>query len=168
MICFFFIILETVGAYLSDSIAIFTDVIHLLSDLLGFVFSLFSVYLATKKAPKEYSYGYVRAEILGALFSVIIIWIMSLWILMESYVRFMRIIRNEPIYLNPTYMLATSILGLIINIIMALSLHGHGHGHHHGHDHGHNHDHNHDHSHEHNHDHIHEDDHSHNHDEEKV
>ena len=46
-LCSFFILIESIGAYLSNSIAIFTDVIHLLSDLLGFVFSLLSIHLAT-------------------------------------------------------------------------------------------------------------------------
>lgn len=46
-LCSFFICIEIVGAYMSNSIAIFTDVVHLLSDLLGFVFSLISVHLAT-------------------------------------------------------------------------------------------------------------------------
>lgn len=46
-LCSFFILIELFGAILSNSIAIFTDVVHLLSDLLGFVFSLISVYLAS-------------------------------------------------------------------------------------------------------------------------
>jgi Co/Zn/Cd efflux system component len=49
----FFICLEALGAYISNSIAIFTDVLHLFSDLLGFVLSLLSVYYAAKKASKE-------------------------------------------------------------------------------------------------------------------
>ena len=46
LLCVTFIIVESIGAYLSNSIAIFTDVIHLFSDLLGFLFSLISVHLA--------------------------------------------------------------------------------------------------------------------------
>ena len=42
--------IEGIGAYISNSIAIFTDVVHLLSDLLGFIFSLVSIVLSTKKA----------------------------------------------------------------------------------------------------------------------
>ena len=43
-LCLFFIVVESIGAQLSKSIAIFTDVAHLLSDLFGFVLSLTSVY----------------------------------------------------------------------------------------------------------------------------
>lgn len=122
-LCSFFIIAEIIGAYLSNSIAIYTDVIHLSSDLLGFLFSLVSVHYASLKSTKEYSYGYLRAEILGALSSVIIIWVMSLWIGRVSYVRFMKIVRHQPVHLDPSYMVITSLLGLTINIIMALTLH---------------------------------------------
>ena len=96
-ICSFFIVLEAIGAYLSNSIAIFTDLIHLLSDLLGFLFSLLFVVLSTKKAPKEYTYGYIRAEIIGALCSVLIIWIMSIWIAIESINRLIKILKHQPV-----------------------------------------------------------------------
>lgn len=43
-------ILESIGAAISKSIAIFTDVIHMFSDLLGFVISLISLYYSKKKA----------------------------------------------------------------------------------------------------------------------
>lgn len=153
--------------------------IHLLSDLLGFLFSLLFVVLSTKKAPKEYTYGYIRAEIIGALCSVLIIWIMSIWIAIESITRLIRILKHQHVHIDPTFMLLTSILGLFINIIMALTLHGHGHGHGHSHGHGHGHDHSHDnhdhkndnseneghhHKHDHKHDHEHEHKHDHNHD----
>lgn len=97
IICIF-ILIEAFGALISNSIAIFTDVIHLFSDLLGFVFSLISVILAKRKASKSHSYGYVRAEILGALCSVIIIWGMTIWIASKAYFRLVKIINHEDIY----------------------------------------------------------------------
>ena len=86
-ICLFFIFVEAIGAAISNSIAIFTDVIHLFSDLLGFIFSLISIYLTSKKANLKNSYGFIRAEILGALISVIIIWGMTIWIAFRAFER---------------------------------------------------------------------------------
>ncbi len=154
-ICFLFILIELIGAKISNSIAIFTDVAHLFSDLLGFLFSYISVTLSTRKASDKMSFGLVRAEIIGALSSVIIIWAMSIWIAYEAIVRMVKIINHETILINPKAMLITSFLGFLINLIMAFCLHGEGHGHSHGkhkhkHSHGeHNHDHNHDHDHDH-------------------
>ncbi len=39
----FFIIVQTIGGIMSGSIAIFTDTAHLLSDLIGFAISIFSL-----------------------------------------------------------------------------------------------------------------------------
>lgn len=156
IICSIFIILEAIGAYISNSIAIFTDVAHLFSDLIGFIISLISVNLAKKRASLTHSYGYIRAESVGALFSVIIIWGLTIWILFKSI---HRLVYREYDNLNPFYMLASAILGLFVNIIMAVFLHGlghgHGHGHSHDHDHGHGHDHGHKHDNGHKHDHNH-------------
>ena len=43
ILCFFFIILESIGAYYSQSIAIFSDVAHLFSDLVGFLIAWFAI-----------------------------------------------------------------------------------------------------------------------------
>jgi zinc transporter 2 len=158
MICLFFIIVEAIGAYISKSIAIFSDVTHLLSDLLGFFVSLFAVYLGNKKASKTHSYGYVRAEIIGALFSVIFIWIMTIFIFIEAIDRLKRIINKETIEIDPLVMIITSFVGLGVNIIMACFLHGTGTGHKCSHGHGHGHDHDHSHGHNHHHGHSHSDD----------
>ena len=154
-ICLFFICVEAIGAYISKSIAIFADVTHLLSDLLGFIVSLISVYLASKKANKKHSFGFVRAEIIGALFSVIFIWIMTVFILYEAIDRFVRVIGGEVIKIDPLVMLVTSFIGLGVNVVMACFLHGTGtnhthncgggHDHKHGHSHGHKHHDHHDH-----------------------
>ena len=45
-LCFTFIIIESIGAFISKSIAILTDAIHLFSDLFGFMLSLLAVYLS--------------------------------------------------------------------------------------------------------------------------
>lgn len=46
LLCIFFITMEALGAYFSNSIAIFTDVGHLFSDLIGFIVSLISIFLS--------------------------------------------------------------------------------------------------------------------------
>lgn len=49
------------GGVLSNSLALFTDVLHLASDLISFLVSLLSMYLAKKSATKRMSFGYYRA-----------------------------------------------------------------------------------------------------------
>ena len=78
---------ELVGGYISGSLAIMTDAAHLASDVSGFVVSLFALYLAERKATITLSYGFKRAEIIGAILSIIIIWFLTGVLLLEAYVR---------------------------------------------------------------------------------
>lgn len=147
---------EVVGGYLANSLAIMTDAAHLLSDLAGFLISIKALNISKRRADAKMSYGYHRSEILGALGSVLIIWVLAVMLLYEGIKRMITVPELEP-----TIMLISSILGLLFNGIMMWLLHyagidehGHGHGHHHDDSHdGHHHDHSHDHSHDHHHDH---------------
>ena len=178
IICTIFMIIEILGGYLANSIAIMSDAAHLLSDLLGFVISIVSIFISRKVAKNEMSYGYHRAEIIGALVSVVLIWALTVWLLYEATLR----VINIPV-VNGLIMIVIAIIGFSFNVIMGLVLahqgiahshglqkcdhdheHGHEHGHDHDHDHGHGHDHDHEHEHEHEHDHHGHDHHEHDHD----
>eukprot|EP00122_Pirum_gemmata_P003685 Pgem_evm1s3335 len=74
IICFLFMIGEVVGGYLSGSLAIMTDAAHLLSDFASMLISLFALWLAGRPATSKLTFGYHRAEILGAMISVFMIW----------------------------------------------------------------------------------------------
>lgn len=90
-------IVEFIGGFISNSTAIKTDATHLLSDFFGFLFSLISVYLTRRKSTHKHSYGYVRAEILGALLSVFIIWGMTAYISYEAIDKIIRIVNEEDV-----------------------------------------------------------------------
>ncbi|KAL4445153.1 hypothetical protein ABPG74_021966 [Tetrahymena malaccensis] len=158
-IAFIFLVAEIVGGVISGSLAILSDAAHMFSDLSGFFISIVAVWISSKPASKSLSFGYHRSEVIGALISIILIWVVTVILLYEATVR---IINKEPVE-QPVYMLATAVFGLICNLIMAKVLHS-GPGHHHGCSHGHSHGdgHNHNHSHDHNHDHG-DKNHSHNH-----
>jgi zinc transporter 2 len=105
------------------------------------------------------SYGYHRAEVVGAMMSVLLIWVMTGVLVNEAIHR----IINGDIEIGSDIMLAVSIIGFICNLVMGQILHSHG-GHHHGHDHGHGHSDSHDHDHGHGHSDGHDHDHGHSHD----
>lgn len=62
---------EFIGGYFSNSTAIMSDAAHMLSDFLGFGISMISIIISTKSPTQKLSYGYHRAEIVGALVSVV-------------------------------------------------------------------------------------------------
>jgi Co/Zn/Cd efflux system component len=74
---FIFMVVEVVGGYFAKSLAIMTDAAHLLSDVASFCISLFAVWLASKPANSLLTFGWYRIELLGAIASVILIWILT-------------------------------------------------------------------------------------------
>jgi zinc transporter 2 len=126
--------IEIIGGYIANSISIMSNAAHLLSDLVSFAISMLSVILSMKKPSEKHTYGYARAGILGALTSIVVIWILTIWLF---YVAVVRII-NKP-EVNGKIMLIVAVIGLVFNCIMAKMLHG-GAGHSHG-DGGHGHSH---------------------------
>jgi zinc transporter 2 len=125
IICSIFLIVEMVGGYIAGSLAIMTDAAHLFSDLSGFVISIIAIYIGRKKPNKKFTFGYFRAEVIGAMTSVITIWILTGILIKEAIDR---VFNPGPIQAG--VMLLTSIVGLICNLAMMNVLHsGHGHGH---------------------------------------
>ncbi|GFS14635.1 zinc transporter [Elysia marginata] len=61
VLCVIFMAGEAVGGVLANSLALFTDVLHLGSDLVSFIISLLAMWLANKPATRRMSFGYHRA-----------------------------------------------------------------------------------------------------------
>ncbi|KAF9931460.1 hypothetical protein FBU30_010076 [Linnemannia zychae] len=161
MLCLAFFTVEMVGGYFAKSLALMSDAFHLLSDVVSFMVSLIAIWLSEQPATKRHSFGYHRAEVLAALVSVFIIWILTAVLLVEAYERI-----QNPQAIDGKTMCIVATIGVVINIILAFAL-GHDHSHDHG-DHGHGHSHNVGHSHSHDHaqgsSHDHNENHSHGHD----
>ncbi|XWS61489.1 hypothetical protein CRYUN_Cryun07bG0130100 [Craigia yunnanensis] len=148
VLCIVFMSVEVAGGIKANSLAILTDAAHLLSDVAAFAISLFSLWASGWEATPRQSYGFFRIEILGALVSIQMIWLLAGILVYEAIARLI----HDTGEVQGFLMFLVSAFGLVVNIAMALLL-GHDHGHHHGHDHNHGHggnDHDHhDHSHSH-------------------
>lgn len=67
LLTLFFIITEIAGGVLAHSLAIMTDAFHMVSDLGSFMISILAINLARRNPTARYSFGFQRAEVLGAL-----------------------------------------------------------------------------------------------------
>jgi zinc transporter 2 len=125
VICSVFLVIELVGGIVANSLAIISDAAHLFTDLFGFAISMAALWIGKKQADKKYSYGFSRAEVIGALVSVFTIWFLTLVLIQEAFERLLR-----PREINAEVMLFTAVFGLVCNIAMFKVLHsGHGHSH---------------------------------------
>ncbi|XP_072323514.1 proton-coupled zinc antiporter SLC30A8-like [Scyliorhinus torazame] len=118
---------ELVGGYLAGSLAVMTDAAHLLADVTTFLISLCSLWLSSRPATKKLTFGWYRAEILGALFSVVTIWLVTGVLV---YLACERLI-NTDYEIDGMVMLITSTCAVVANLIMGLTLHQGGHSHNH-------------------------------------
>ena len=113
VVCCSFMIIEFICGYLAGSLAIMSDATHLLSDLAGFLISLFSLIVAMKPADRDFTFGYHRFEVLGALASILIIWGLTIWLLMAAIWRI-----RHPNPIVGFLMVCIAAGGLLFNIIM--------------------------------------------------
>lgn len=125
--CVVFMVCEIIGGFMANSLAIMTDAAHLLSDLAGFLISIFALWLAMRPATSRLSFGFHRAEILGALISVLLIWMLTGVLLYEAIQRV-----QNPVPVNGPIMFLVATGGLLVNFVMGMILRqgniGHSHG----------------------------------------
>ncbi|KAM6323998.1 putative proton-coupled zinc antiporter SLC30A3 [Aegotheles albertisi] len=128
-VCCVFMVGEVIGGYLAHSLAIMTDAAHLLTDVGSMAVSLFSLWVSTRPPTKTMSFGWHRSETLGALASVLSIWVVTAALV---YLAAARIVSND-YEIEARAMLATSAGAVGVNLVMAYVLHqspvGHSHGH---------------------------------------
>lgn len=102
---------------MSKSLAIASDAAHLLTDFASFMISLFSIWMANRPSTKKMSFGWYRAEVIGALTSVLMIWVVTGVLV---YMAIERVV-NESYDINGEVMLITSGVGIIFNLMQAFS-----------------------------------------------
>ncbi|MBA0582552.1 metal tolerance protein B [Gossypium raimondii] len=164
LIIFYLVVMlvEIVGGMKANSLAVLTDAAHLLTDVAGFSISLFTVWASAWKATSNHSFGFSRLEVLGALISVQLIWLVSALLIYEALNRLL----HDKQKVDGALMFAIAAFGFFINLIIVLWL-GHDHSHHvfgnNHHHHHHHHHHVHLHDHHHHHEHLHDHHHHHEH-----
>ncbi|KAJ0056545.1 hypothetical protein NL108_010366, partial [Boleophthalmus pectinirostris] len=127
--------------YVSNSLAIMTDAVHMLTDVVGILFSLLALWLSTKPPTKRFTFGLHRLEVVSAVLSVMLIYILTAVLVFEAVQRTM----SQDFDIDGDVMLITAAVGVAVNLIMGFLLNQNGHLHSHGHGHGHGHGHSHSH-----------------------
>lgn len=118
ILCMVFMIVEVLGGIKANSLAILTDAAHLLTDVAGFAISLFAIWASGWEATPRQTYGFFRLEILGALVSIQLIWLLTGILIYEAIDR----ILHNTSAVDGRLMLIVSTLGLIVNIAMIFLL----------------------------------------------
>lgn len=113
---FYFIVEMAIGLY-TGSISVISDAFHTFSAVGGVVLALVAAKIARREATPERSFGYGRAEIIGALLNGVFLFLMALVVLWMGYMRL-----RQPIELSTMPMLAAALGGLVIEAISLRAL----------------------------------------------
>jgi cobalt-zinc-cadmium efflux system protein len=113
-----FTVVEIIGGIIANSLALISDALHLFTDVGALLLSLAVVYISKKPKTQKRSFGYYRAEILGALASSISLWVLCFVIIYEGIRRLF-----APPEVHGALVLIIASVGLIANIMMMRILH---------------------------------------------
>lgn len=123
-----FFLVEIAVGYITNSMALIADSFHMFSDAVALVIAFASVYMSPKKWSKN-TFGWARAEVLGALVNAVFLCALCFSILIESIKRFIK-----PDFIHDPYLiLNVGGLGLLINLVGLILFKEHHHHHHHHH-----------------------------------
>lgn len=112
-----FTIIEFIGGWLTNSTAIMADAVHDLGDSLSIGLAWLLGKLSERDSSADFSYGYKRFSLLGALINGMVLTIGSIWVISEAI----------PKLFNPEMpmiegMLGLAILGILVNGYAAFKL----------------------------------------------
>ncbi|XP_031785317.1 zinc transporter 1 isoform X2 [Nasonia vitripennis] len=120
----FFFLVEIIVGYVTNSMALIADSFHMLSDVAALVVAFLSVKMSPKKWSKN-TFGWARAEVLGALVNAVFLVALCFSITVEACKRFIEV---EKIH-DAKLLVVVGALGLVVNLVGLCLFHEHGHGH---------------------------------------
>lgn len=110
-------IAEVVGGLLSGSLALLSDALHNFSDTSSLVISYVAQRIGKRTANPQKTFGYKRAEIIGAFINLVTLVIIALYLIKEGITRLF-----EPQSIDGPIMLIVAVIGLLANVFTALLL----------------------------------------------
>jgi zinc transporter 2 len=139
--CLVFMVVEVIFGIESHSLALVTDAMHLLTDVAALSLSLFATVVSEWAGSKRLSFGWHRAEVVGAMASVFLVWVLVGVIVYEACVRIKNIVHcaqsgatpcDECEAIEGMTMLIVGCAGFCVNVCTAMILMLGGHAHSHG------------------------------------
>lgn len=109
-----YMIVEAIGGYITNSLALLSDAGHMLSDAVSLGIALLAFTFSAKAADASKTYGYKRFEILAAVLNGVTLILIALFIFYEAIDRF-----ANPPEVASNGMLIISSIGLAVNILVA-------------------------------------------------
>ena len=115
-------IAEIIGGWLTNSLALLTDALHMFVDVGALGLTWFALWIGSRPASPQKSFGYYRAEILAAFVNGVVLCVVVAVLVVEAWGRV-----HAPQPVVGQGMLAIAALGLVVNVLVAARLQRHRH-----------------------------------------
>lgn len=123
VLTFAYMIVEAVGGWLGNSLALIADAGHMLTDVAALGLTLGAIWFGSRPATPKKTFGYYRVEILAAFINGIALVLLSIWVIYHAIER-----SQAPPEIEGSRLTLIAAGGLLVNIAAAALLHG-GHKH---------------------------------------
>ena len=114
-----FTLVEFAGGIISGSLALLADAGHMLTDTFALGLAAFAFHVSARPADAKRSFGYHRFQIIAAFVNGLTILFIVAWIVFEAIQRLL-----EPPDVIGGTMLLVAIIGLVVNVVAFVILHG--------------------------------------------
>lgn len=110
-------LVELGGGLWSGSLALISDAGHMFTDAGALLLALVANHIGQRPANYGKSYGYARAEVIGALINSVTMLGLVIWIFVEAVQRLL-----QPNIVNGMGVMAIAAIGLLVNLVSAWHL----------------------------------------------
>jgi len=110
-----FVLVEVVAGLFANSLALLTDAVHNVTDVLALALTWWALRAATKPAYSGKTYGYHRAGILVALVNATILALISLAVFYDAYRRLL-----APPEVKANVLIGVGMVAVVVNLVTAL------------------------------------------------
>lgn len=105
---------EVIGGVWANSLALIADAGHMITDSLSLGIGAFAAWLSQRAASRRHTYGFARAETIGALVNVLFMLGVVVWIVIAAVERL-----ANPQEVGGVTVMVVAFIGLLVNIAVA-------------------------------------------------
>ncbi len=117
VIIFIFAIVEAIGGWFANSLALLGDAGHMGSDAIALSIAAFAAWIAKKPPSAKHTYGFGRAEVIAAWISSMLMLLISVAVIVEAVARI-----HQPLHVKGGTVVLIAFIGLLVNLFVAWML----------------------------------------------
>ncbi len=111
---------ELAGGWLTNSLALISDAVHVFMDVFALMLSWFAIYISALPPTEKRTYGLHRVEVFVSFINGFTLVIISFYIIYKAFFRFI-----NPLEVESVGMFVVAVAGMVVNGVVALWLREH-------------------------------------------